>query len=300
MQKQKNKNRVKGRELNRRGAEKEGTDMDAFVNSIQVSAPAGKVEMKQDDALQKYGDDENAAESTKNIKDKDNYESKREKNRSELHSQTIEKNHFSLANECEEFSPTAKEVCQKNKHNKQVIFEEVVASTAVSGDVEPITIYKNKIERELPPNIVTQKNAENCKEISLCDAPKEDTVCTDVLSLITTATMKTISSLKYVYADDQWSPINTNGKKVYGREFLMKLQNDPNSKIKPLNLPDLDVVLKDTTTNRSAIDLRFKDTNLGRHDSLFPGFVKSSLSTKVVSLNYQFFDIIFYINNGNH
>ncbi|KAJ8897594.1 hypothetical protein PR048_002943 [Dryococelus australis] len=44
---------------------------------------------------------------------------------------------------------------------------------------------------------------------------------------------------------DQWSPINPDGKKKYERDFLMELQNDPSSRKKPDNLPDLEVVLQD-------------------------------------------------------
>lgn len=35
---------------------------------------------------------------------------------------------------------------------------------------------------------------------------------------------------------------------------------------------------------RTTLDLRpFKDTNMNRHDVLFPGFIKSTLNTRVVS-----------------
>jgi translation initiation factor 4G len=50
---------------------------------------------------------------------------------------------------------------------------------------------------------------------------------------------------------DQWSPLNPEGKKKYERDFLMELQNDPQSKKKPENLPDLEVVLKDNTNRVS-------------------------------------------------
>lgn len=45
---------------------------------------------------------------------------------------------------------------------------------------------------------------------------------------------------------DQWSPLNPDGKRKYERDFLLELQNDPQSRKKPENLPDLEVVLKDT------------------------------------------------------
>jgi translation initiation factor 4G len=50
---------------------------------------------------------------------------------------------------------------------------------------------------------------------------------------------------------DQWSPLNPEGKKRYERDFLMELQNDPQSKKKPENLPDIEVVLKDNTNRVS-------------------------------------------------
>jgi hypothetical protein len=57
----------------------------------------------------------------------------------------------------------------------------------------------------------------------------------------------------HVYLPDQWSPLNPEGKKKYERDFLMELQNDPQSKKKPENLPDLEVVLKDNT-NRVSLN----------------------------------------------
>ena len=48
-----------------------------------------------------------------------------------------------------------------------------------------------------------------------------------------------------VFVLEQWSPVNPTGKKKYGREFLLELKNDPESKKLPDNLPDLDIVIKD-------------------------------------------------------
>jgi hypothetical protein len=55
-----------------------------------------------------------------------------------------------------------------------------------------------------------------------------------------------------VFIPDQWSPVNPEGKKRYERDFLMELQNDPQSKKKPDNLPDIEVVLKDNTNRVSC------------------------------------------------
>ncbi|XP_033212487.1 uncharacterized protein LOC117170074 [Belonocnema kinseyi] len=56
--------------------------------------------------------------------------------------------------------------------------------------------------------------------------------------------------------------------RVYSRDFLMKLQKDPNSKVKPVNLPDLDVVLDSTKvqqpTSRSPSQMRPKIITIRR------------------------------------
>jgi hypothetical protein len=51
-----------------------------------------------------------------------------------------------------------------------------------------------------------------------------------------------LKSLKYEYKEDQWSPLNPEGKKQYDRKFLICLQNDPLSLQKPSNLPNMEIV----------------------------------------------------------
>nr|XP_022920525.1 eukaryotic translation initiation factor 4 gamma 3 isoform X3 [Onthophagus taurus] len=48
---------------------------------------------------------------------------------------------------------------------------------------------------------------------------------------------------KLIYKDDQWSPFNLDGKKSYGKDFLLALKDDPKSRRKPDNL--LEVVLQE-------------------------------------------------------
>ncbi|GFQ88988.1 eukaryotic translation initiation factor 4 gamma 3 [Trichonephila clavata] len=48
--------------------------------------------------------------------------------------------------------------------------------------------------------------------------------------------------LKYSYKEDQWSPLNPEGKKQYDRDFLLQLQSQPMSLCKPMNLPNVDVI----------------------------------------------------------
>lgn len=81
-----------------------------------------------------------------------------------------------------------------------------------------------------------------------------------------------ISITKFIFLD-QWSPYNQLGKKCYDRDFLICLQNNPKSKKKPENLPDLDVVLKDSNRAR-ILDSRAFTINR-QSEVLMPAFHKS-------------------------
>lgn len=56
-----------------------------------------------------------------------------------------------------------------------------------------------------------------------------------------------INVFNWLKIKDQWSPVNPEGKKKYERDFLLELQNEPQSRKKPENLPDVEAVLKDTS-----------------------------------------------------
>ncbi|XP_024228238.1 eukaryotic translation initiation factor 4 gamma 3 isoform X2 [Bombus impatiens] len=294
MQKQKSKNRLKPRELNRKGAEKEGTDMDAFVNTV----PPAKPEIKQDNKdplTPKDSNKEGNREIIKDNKDKDNYEPKKEKETSSDHikeraekqtpvSPDSLKQSFLIETPAIEKLPsnkeTIKESSSKTDDNKTSNACNM-QSKSVPNDV--VDHVKVKEESDVQA-IVAQKNEENSK-VSSFRTVNEDKPQTSPVIEKTTESEAPVQTeitsvtnqiqLKYKYKEDQWSPINKSGKKIYDREFLIKLQDDPNSKIKPSNLPDLDVVLKDSSKARNNVELRlFKDTNINRHDVLFPGFIK--------------------------
>ncbi|XP_012257845.2 eukaryotic translation initiation factor 4 gamma 3-like isoform X1 [Athalia rosae] len=303
-QKQKTKRgQLKNRDLNRKGAEKEGTDMDAFVNA---AVPSAKSETKQPEPVKqetKESSDLNDTEieSAKDIEDEENIESKKEAEatltlkieqttpeapgeNTPIQTPTTEKLPSVIPNNKEsskETTPTIEESCNIQESCKMPV-------KTVSADVVDHVTVANDIELESA--IVAQKNEENAKVSALHAPSEEQQVTTPVIEKQNEnkvpeendATPKGPQPLKYDYKDDQWSPLNTEGKKVYDRDFLIKLQHDPNSKIKPLNLPDLEVVLKENSRSRGPIDQRqFKDTlGLGRHESLFPGFVKSSQSAR--------------------
>ncbi|XP_076249202.1 eukaryotic translation initiation factor 4 gamma [Calliopsis andreniformis] len=308
MQKQKSKNKLKPRDLNRKGAEKEGTDMDAFVNTV----PPAKTETKQETKESplppaKDSNKEGTRELTKDIKEKDNYESKKEKEAAPVHTKT--EKHVAAAPTTPEIpkesSTPAQQmpVIEKLPSNKETVKEpspkiedsnksSVCNTQAKSVPNDVVDHAKVKEESDVEA-IVAQKNEENSK-VSAIRAFSEEKSAAAPPAVIekptenesppaqTETPVTNQITLKYKYKDDQWSPINKSGKRVYGREFLIRLQDDPNSKIKPANLPDLDVVLKDSSKARTTIDLRpfNKDANMIRHDALFPGFVKPVLNTR--------------------
>lgn len=263
MQKQKSKNKLKPRELNRKGAEKEGTDMDAFVNTV----PPAKPEIKQDSKDPLTPKDNNKEVNrviTKDNKEKDNNESKKEKEVASVHTKTekqvtpttpeIAKESILIQASAIEKLPSNKEIVKESSpkiedSNKSNVCN--IQAKSVPNDVVDHVKVKEEPDVEA---IVAQKNEENSK-ISAIRTLNEDKSQTspvieksaeNELPVQTETTPSTNQiQLKYKYKDDQWSPINKSGKKVYDREFLIKLQDDPNSKIKPSNLPDLDIVLKE-------------------------------------------------------
>nr|KAF7435190.1 hypothetical protein H0235_003381 [Vespula pensylvanica] len=310
MQKQKSKNKLKPRELNRKGAEKEGTDMDAFVNTVPINKPEVKQVDNKETIPIKENKEQPAREMTKEIKEKDNYESFKEKETAIAVHPKVEKHvipdivkesdpvQTPIIEKLKSEKEITKEVSSKIEDNSQILKSQNTCSNAqmksVPNDVVDHAIVKEDIDLE---TIVAQKNEENMK-ISAFQASSEEKILpvptveksneqsepqsptTDIV------VSKSSIPLKYTYKDDQWSPINKSGKKVYDREFLIRLQDDPNSKIKPNNLPDLEVVLKDNTKIRSTMDFRsFKDTSISRPESLFPGFVKSGLARGVPPTN---------------
>lgn len=294
MQKQKSKNKLKPRELNRKGAEKEGTDMDAFVNTSTV--PTTKIEIKQDKEQLVPMLNDNNKESIKEIsKEQDSYVSKDNEipllghTTTAATTMTVEKCapvKVSNDNTCVQTSPV---IIDRLPINKDTLKEELpptiedmksnVCNTQVIVPNDDVVDHaKVKEEEENLDALIAQRNEENSKVLmsrasdeekltTITVLPEKENKREIVLDPLPTIenTPKPIEAsptspspssptplssapqLKYIYKKDQWSPINTSGKKIYDRDFLMKLQFDPNSKIKPTNLPDLEVVLKDST-----------------------------------------------------
>uniref|UniRef100_A0ABD2X3F2 MI domain-containing protein n=1 Tax=Trichogramma kaykai TaxID=54128 RepID=A0ABD2X3F2_9HYME len=270
MQKQKNRNKTKNREVNRRSMEKEKSDMDIPSNTNNSNINIQPKEETNPD----------------NVIDKNNVlkeEQLEDQNSCKLNDPESSDKSTIIDNVAIEESHT--DTMSQDNDKKENKKDDVPSSLLIEDVVDHVHQKSEQfLEEKLSSMRISQKNDENIDVSEI-----NDTDNTEVPSDENADTKKSegqgIPTLKYSYHEDQWSPINTQGKKVYGREFLMKLQQDPCCHVKPTNLPDLDVVLKENSKNRIMSDQRYKESNIGRHESLFPGFVKSSLSSKMLPLN---------------
>lgn len=267
MQKQKSKNKLKPRELNRKGAEKEGTDMDAFVNTVSAAKTA---EIKQDNKEQhapapKDSNKEPGREISKDIKEKDNYESKKEKEILPVHPKTEKHASTEVSKDSTPVQQASHVVDKPPASKESSIKSEDSAFNAVVASPNDVVDHAAIIEEMHLEALVAQKNEENFK-VSALHASNDEKATTTVTSAITEKKQEVeVSSgsgnapaevaapsvnkaplLKYLYKEGQWSPVNMSGRKSYDRDFLLRLQFDPNSKQKPANLPNLQAVLKDS------------------------------------------------------
>ena len=83
------------------------------------------------------------------------------------------------------------------------------------------------------------------------------------------------------YSGNQWAPLNLGGKKQYDRNFLLKLQYEPMSMIRPVNLPALpDIILNESTpgqTNDKVLrhhSMELDRSSVASPPDFLPWFVK--------------------------
>lgn len=267
MQKQKSKNKMKPRELNRKGAEKEGTDMDAFVNTVSAAKTA---EIKQDNKEQhapvpKDSNKEPSREISKDIKEKDNYESKKEKEILPVHAKTEKHVSTEVPKDSTPVQQASHVVDKPPTKESSIKLEDSTFNALPTASPNDVVDHAVVIEEMHLEALVAQKNEENFK-VSALHASNDEKATTVVTSVITEKKQEVeistgsgnapaevvapsankIPLLKYLYKEGQWSPVNMSGRKSYDRDFLLRLQFDPNSKLKPANLPNLQAVLKDS------------------------------------------------------
>jgi translation initiation factor 4G len=80
--------------------------------------------------------------------------------------------------------------------------------------------------------------------------------------------------LKYNYREDQWSPLNPEGKKLYDRHFLLDLQYSTESVEKPTGLPNLPDIILNEPIRKSESNPSNLSHMRGGVD-FTPGYIKS-------------------------
>lgn len=135
----------------------------------------------------------------------------------------------------------------------------------IQAPAEIISAPEN-VEKEIIPEVT---NAENSLEQNE-SAPKEEGEEKG------TTDKPVTPMLRYSYREDQWSPLNTSGKKCYDADFLLMLRNDPNSKKKPENINQLEIVSDGLRTPRNPTEAGSRSVTMMRQNDLLPGFARSS------------------------
>ncbi|KAK5645721.1 hypothetical protein RI129_004185 [Pyrocoelia pectoralis] len=226
--KQSNKNN-KMRELNMKGALKEGTDMDAF--------------------------NDNAA----------------------LEDSTNANHPSSVNNEYININNTNNVMLNNNSTPVINSIEQTETKDIMTINTAPETkvLPKNKVDvtdivKESPKVAKPEPESEDEPDCAVSENEK----LVQVKNEVNTKAANDIELIKpsLPYNEDQWSPLNPDGKKVYGKEFLMALRTDPKSNQKPDNLPE-DILANDERGRVGEIS-RFQ--SVGRVADFVPSFSNNS------------------------
>ncbi|GBP96481.1 Eukaryotic translation initiation factor 4 gamma 1 [Eumeta japonica] len=154
-----------------------------------------------------------------------------------------------------------------NKNNNQkpfVVMDKNTTSIMASGEQSPKeneTIENGRNETDTISNVEHENVALSDKESSVIQAPPE----------------KPVYVPKYKYNKDQWSPLNTSGKKCYDINFLKQVKDDPLSKNKPESTQKLEA-LKVMRTTPQEMSLQFLSKPI--NDSVMPNFMKAQVGAR--------------------
>jgi len=148
------------------------------------------------------------------------------------------------------------------------------------------------IDRE--PDEVLQQVGKSASSDKINDSiPPDDSIAAEMeIDEATTSTAVEVNEIRrksvqpkpessHQYSGNQCSPLNPGGKKQYDRNYLLKLQNEPMSMIRPVNLPALpDIILNESTSGQTSdMVFRHKSIELDRSSvtsppDFLPWFVK--------------------------
>jgi len=133
---------------------------------------------------------------------------------------------------------TTKSVNAPSAESANHVEETLAESSKTVGEPEAVAPKVNGILDSIPAEL---RRSESTKSEKHDASELEEGEIVDDDENVNPDDSKT-QKLKYDYKEDQWSPLNPEGKKQYDREFLICLQRDPLSLQKPGNLPNMEIV----------------------------------------------------------
>ncbi|XP_060075672.1 eukaryotic translation initiation factor 4 gamma 3-like isoform X2 [Ylistrum balloti] len=103
---------------------------------------------------------------------------------------------------------------------------------------------ENNTEKEEKMQQVEVQIQDKVQEENQKNEEKSKDVKENVKNSESTEKEKQVMETRYKYKEDQWSPMNPEGKRLYDRDFLLQMQYAGDSTTKPVGLPDLpDIIL---------------------------------------------------------
>ncbi|KAL1116881.1 hypothetical protein AAG570_005350 [Ranatra chinensis] len=294
-QRAKMKKNQKFKDLNRKGFEKEGSDMDAFTETALTTG-----EVKQQQTVQRAvsppaQQQQQAAEPEPAVSVAN----------SSVGATTPTVNSGSTATHVGPYVPPNRAAAAAAVTTTTVQSQPPPPSTTTLVDnhqevaavvAAPQPEENNEEEDEEPVEdedqqqeetdaMVAAKNEENSK---VSTGLTSDVIKTQIIERSTPAPSSAVQ-LKHEYKDDQWSPLNREGKKVYGRDLLIAIRSDPLSSKKPdINLDceifvkERDVSNNNNNTRKSSYNAGFGSLsmNMGGNSNFAPGFMRTSSSQR--------------------
>ncbi|XP_076365221.1 eukaryotic translation initiation factor 4 gamma 3-like isoform X2 [Tachypleus tridentatus] len=151
--------------------------------------------------------------------------------------------------------------------------KEPVVTTPVTESEVPVTNKTSSVKPVKPPTSVStaqDETEDSEKEQKVVEKNEENSrvmvngvIETEEKEVVEVEPQKPQITLKYNYPEDQWSPLNQEGKKQYDRAFLLTLQIQPYKK--PQGLPDLDII-KDKGVQTKVTDMKSRPPTLQARD----------------------------------
>ncbi|XP_073976483.1 eukaryotic translation initiation factor 4G1 isoform X19 [Rhodnius prolixus] len=294
-QRQKQSKLFKKKDINRKGVEKEGTDMDAFVEHVSQPAappPAG------------------AAPTAISVED--------ERDSSETITSSVTSTTSTTS------APVVSATSSVSSTNVPPLVQTTISSAATttpmsddsdSSSIEAMVAAKNqentKVSALLNNNNINNNNINNnnnnSRNIGATENNNAKSGDDDLLQMSTNSdspqsgagtVIETMTiershppQLLYNYKEGQWSPLNTDGKKVYDRDFLLEVRKNPLSTRKPDNHIDPDVYRdkphdaissnnNNNNNNRRNVHASNSMSLGNRGDNAVPTFMRSSQSQR--------------------